>query len=76
MRQLEGTVKAGTRIRFMQAAKEFDTVEVGVFVPGLLPSLAAIAVKFLPHTLSVPVVGALLGIGTGTSSAPPRNGAH
>lgn len=47
-----------------------------LIVPGLLPSLAAIAVKFLPHTLSVPVVGALLGIGTGTSSAPPRNGAH
>jgi GTP-binding protein LepA len=38
VRVMEGTVKAGTRIRFMQAAKEFDTVEVGVFVPGLLPT--------------------------------------
>jgi len=34
-----------------------------VIVPGVLPSLGALAVKVLPHALTVPIVGALLGIG-------------
>lgn len=33
-----------------------------VIVPGLLPSLAAVAVKLLPHAVSVPIVAALLGV--------------
>lgn len=33
-----------------------------VIVPGLLPPLAAVAVKLLPHGLSVPLVGALLAV--------------
>lgn len=33
-----------------------------VIVPGLMPSLAALAVKLLPHALSVPLVGALLWV--------------
>lgn len=34
-----------------------------LIVPGLLPTVAAVAVKLLPHAVSVPIVGALLGIG-------------
>lgn len=34
-----------------------------VVVPGILPSLSALAVKLLPHTISVPLVGTLLGVG-------------
>ena len=33
-----------------------------VIVPGVLPSLAAVAVKVLPHAVTVPLVGALLGV--------------
>lgn len=35
-----------------------------VVVPGLLPTAAALAVKLLPHAVSVPIVGALLGVRT------------
>jgi len=43
-----------------------------VIVPGLLPSLAALALKLLPHTLSVPLVGALLSVsGTGDGRDRP-----
>jgi len=34
-----------------------------LIVPGLLPTLAAVAVRLLPHTLSVPLVGGLLSVG-------------
>ncbi|MGE0023329.1 MAG: SDR family NAD(P)-dependent oxidoreductase [Hyphomicrobium sp.] len=34
-----------------------------VIVPGVLATLGALAVKVLPHALTVPIVGALLGIG-------------
>lgn len=32
----EGTVKKGTKIRFMASEKEYDVVEVGVFNPGYM----------------------------------------
>ena len=41
-----------------------------VIVPGLLPTLAALAVKLLPHAVSVPLVGALLGL----RAHPPGRG--
>jgi short-subunit dehydrogenase len=41
-----------------------------VIVPGVLPSLASVAVKLLPHAVSVPLVGALLAVGNG---APRRD---
>lgn len=41
-----------------------------VIVPGVLPTLASVAVKLLPHALTVPLVGALLGVGERT----PPNG--
>jgi short-subunit dehydrogenase len=40
-----------------------------MIVPGVLPTLASIAVKILPHAVTVPLVGALLGVGERT---PPR----
>lgn len=33
IRIVEGTVKAGTKIRMMQTGKQYETVEVGIFVP-------------------------------------------
>lgn len=33
-----------------------------VIVPGVLPSLAALGVKLLPHAVSVPLVGSLLAV--------------
>jgi short-subunit dehydrogenase len=41
-----------------------------VIVPGVLPTLAAVAVKILPHAVTVPLVGALLGVGERT---PPND---
>lgn len=41
-----------------------------VVVPGVLPSLSALAVKLLPHAISVPIVGVLLAIG---DRLPPRD---
>jgi len=38
VRVMNGTVKAGTKIRMMNTGKEFDVVEVGVFTPSLLPT--------------------------------------
>jgi hypothetical protein len=35
-----------------------------VIVPGLLPTASALALKFLPHALSVPLVASLLAVGT------------
>ncbi len=40
MRVFDGTVKKGTKVRFMATDKEFDVVEVGVFGPG----------RFIPTT--------------------------
>jgi hypothetical protein len=37
-----------------------------LIVPGVLPSLAALAVKVLPHAVTVPIVGALLSVGDRT----------
>ena len=37
VRVVEGSVKAGMRIRMMQGGVEFDVVEVGVFRPGYTP---------------------------------------
>ena len=37
VRIVDGSVRAGTRIRFMQTGKEFDVTEVGVFSPRFLP---------------------------------------
>ncbi len=34
MRVFDGTLKKGTRVRFMATGKEFEVVEVGVFGPG------------------------------------------
>ena len=34
MRVVDGTIKKGSRVRFMATDKEFDVVEVGVFAPG------------------------------------------
>ena len=34
MRLFDGTVKKGTKVRFMATEKEFEVVEVGVFGPG------------------------------------------
>lgn len=42
-----------------------------LIVPGVLPSLAALAVRILPHPLSVPLVGALLDVGSRTSRKDP-----
>lgn len=41
-----------------------------VIVPGVLPSLAQLAVKVLPHAVSVPLVGALLAV---DNRAPERD---
>ncbi|MBQ2662020.1 MAG: translation elongation factor 4 [Clostridia bacterium] len=38
VRVKEGTVKAGTRIKFMATGKEFDVTEVGVFTPAPKPT--------------------------------------
>jgi short-subunit dehydrogenase len=46
------------------------TIGRTVIVPGVLPSLAAVAVKLLPHAVTVPLVGALLGVGERT---PPSD---
>jgi len=37
VRVKEGTVKPGSRIRFMAQKKDYDVVEVGVFTPNLVP---------------------------------------
>lgn len=42
-----------------------------LIVPGLLPTLAAVAVRILPHTLSVPLVGGLLAVGKRPSRQDP-----
>jgi short-subunit dehydrogenase len=42
-----------------------------LIVPGLLPTLAAVAVRILPHTLSVPLVGSLLAVGKRPSRQDP-----
>lgn len=46
------------------AASAYRGYQLGrtVIVPGVLPSLAAVAVKLLPHAITVPLVGALLAI--------------
>lgn len=46
------------------------TIGRTVIVPGVLPSLAAVAVKLLPHAVTIPLVGALLGVGERT---PPSD---
>ncbi len=38
VRVFDGSVKAGTPIKFMATNKMFDTVEVGVFAPQLVPT--------------------------------------
>ena len=38
VRVMEGSVRAGMRIRMMQGGVEFDVVEVGVFRPGYTPT--------------------------------------
>lgn len=38
VRVVDGTVKAGVRIKTFQSDKEFDVTEVGVFSPGLQPT--------------------------------------
>lgn len=43
------------------------TLGLSVIVPGVLPSLAGLAVKVLPHAISVPLVGALLAVGERSS---------
>ncbi len=43
-----------------------------VIVPGVLPPLAALALKLLPHAVSVPLVGALLRV---SETADGRDGA-
>lgn len=40
-----------------------------VIVPGLVPQAAALAVKLLPHAVTVPIVGALLGVTLRSSEA-------
>ncbi len=49
VRIVDGTVKAGDRIRMMSTGKEFDVVEVGVFSPGMKPveSLSAGEVGYI-----------------------------
>ncbi len=37
VRVKEGTVKPGSRIRFMAQKKDYDVVEVGIFSPNLIP---------------------------------------
>lgn len=37
VRIVDGTIKAGNRIRMMSSGKEFDVVEVGVFSPSMKP---------------------------------------
>ncbi len=37
VRIMNGSVKAGSRIRFMAQKKDYDVVEVGVFTPGMMP---------------------------------------
>ena len=38
VRIVDGSVKAGDRIRMMSTGKEFDVVEVGVFAPNMKPT--------------------------------------
>lgn len=48
MRVFDGTIKKGTKVRFMATEKEFEVIEVGVFAPG----------KFIPtDTLKAGEVG-------------------
>ena len=37
VRVVQGTVKAGMRMKLMQTGREFDIVEVGIFSPGYTP---------------------------------------
>jgi len=39
IRVMDGSVRPGMKIRFMQTEKEYDVVEVGTFKPGLAPCL-------------------------------------
>ncbi len=43
VRIVDGTVKAGDRIRFMSTGKEFDVTEVGVFSPNMQPVASLLA---------------------------------
>ncbi len=49
VRIVDGTIKAGDRIRMMSSGKEFDVVEVGVFTPSMKPveSLSAGEVGYI-----------------------------
>ena len=53
--------------RVARSAYRGFTLGRTVIVPGMLPSLAAVAVKLLPHAISVPLVGALLAVDTRVS---------
>ncbi|MBQ9832712.1 MAG: translation elongation factor 4 [Clostridia bacterium] len=53
VRVKDGTVKAGTRIRFMATGKEFEVTEVGVFTPSPKPtdSLSAGEVGYIAASI-------------------------
>ncbi len=37
IRVVDGSIKAGDKVRFMSNSKEFDVTEVGIFAPNMLP---------------------------------------
>jgi len=53
VRIVEGSVKAGDRIKFMAGGKTFDVTEVGIFTPGLRPmaSLSAGDVGYIAASI-------------------------
>jgi GTP-binding protein LepA len=57
VRVMEGSIKAGQRIRMMATGAAFDVVEVGVFTPGMVPvnELSAGEVGFV--TASIKTIG-------------------
>ncbi|KOA21248.1 elongation factor 4 [Clostridium homopropionicum DSM 5847] len=53
VRIMEGTVKVGTKIKFMASKKEYEVTEVGVFTPGFLsmPQLSAGEVGYITASI-------------------------
>lgn len=53
VRIMEGTVKVGTKIKFMASKKEYDVTEVGVFTPGFftMPQLSAGEVGYITASI-------------------------
>lgn len=73
IRVFDGSVKAGDKIRFMQAGKEYEVVEVGYFVPSLKENdiLSAGEVGYI--TASIKTISDIRVGDTITNSANPTS---